>query len=241
MAKLGKVLGLICARGGSKGVPGKNIKDICGKPLIAWSIEAALQCPDIADVVISTDDENIADVAKAYGAEVPFMRPPELARDDTKQIDAIVHAVQSLKDAGREYDAVALLQPTCPLRIADDITGALDLMAQTQSDTVITVTAEEGVILSTFYELEKDNEARLMFPSSKEGTLRQDYNAIYRRCGLIYVLRPDYVLRNKVLYGTKVSAYVVPKKRSFDIDCHFDWELTEWLLQQQIQNNERGQ
>jgi len=229
------VLGLICARGGSKGVPGKNIKEFCGKPLIAWAIECAKVCPEITDVVVSTDDEEIAKVAKAYGADVPFIRPPELARDDTKQIDAIAHALSFLKDQGRHFSAVVLLQPTCPLRLPEDITGALRLLNETNSDTVISVTEEEGVMLSTFYDLDRNNEAALMFPASKEGTLRQDYNAIYRRCGLVYVLKPDYVLSDHVLYGSKVSAYIVPKRRSFDIDCHFDWELTEWLLQKQLQ------
>lgn len=229
------VLGLICARGGSKGVPGKNIKEFCGKPLIAWAIECAKACPEITDVVVSTDDEEIAEVSKAYGADVPFIRPPELARDDTKQIDAIAHALEYLKHQGRIYSAVVLLQPTCPLRLPEDVSGALSLLDETNSDTVITVTAEEGVMLSTFYNLDSNNEASLMFPAAKEGTLRQDYNAIYRRCGLVYVLKPDYVLSERVLYGSKVSAYVVPKRRSFDIDCHFDWELTEWLLYKQLQ------
>lgn len=228
------VLGLICARGGSKGVPGKNVKPICGKPLIAWSIEAAKNCPEIADIVVSTDDAQIATVAKEYGAEVPFMRPPELAQDNTKQIDAIAHALRFLKEQGREYRAIVLLQPTCPLRLPEDITGALALMKRENADTVITVTEEEGVMLSTFYDLDAHNGATLKFPAPKEGTLRQDYNAIYRRCGVIYVLKPDYVLEHARLYGEKVNAYVIPKRRSYDIDSHFDWELTEWLLGKQL-------
>ena len=109
-----KVLGLICARGGSKGIRGKNIKQLCGKPLIAWTIESGLQCPDIDDIVVSTDDKKIADVAKGFGASVPFLRPQHLAQDTTKQIDAIAHALATLKENGKTYDAVALLQPTCP-------------------------------------------------------------------------------------------------------------------------------
>jgi CMP-N,N'-diacetyllegionaminic acid synthase len=230
------VLGLICARGGSKGVPGKNVRDFCGKPLIAWSIECARSCPEITDIVVSTDDEEIAAVARNYGAEVPFMRPPMLAQDKTRQIDAIAHALAFLKDQGREYRAVVLLQPTCPLRLPEDVSGALRLMDERQADTVITVTQEEGVMLSTFYNLDEDCRASLMFPAPQEGTLRQDYNAIYRRCGVVYILKPDYVLDTGALYGSKVCAYSVPKDRSYDIDSMFDWELTEWLMGRQIEN-----
>ncbi len=233
------ILGLICARGGSKGVPGKNTKEICGKPLIAWSVEAAKNCPEITDIIVSTDDENIAAVAKEYGAEIPFMRPPELARDDTKQIDAIAHALNALKEQGREYGAVVLLQPTCPLRLPEDITGALALMKRENADTVISVTEEKGVMLSTFYDLDAGQRAHLKFQTPKKGTLRQDYDPIYRRCGVIYILKPDYVLRDGGLYGERVYAYVIPEKRAYDIDSHFDWELTEWLLGKQLQEQKR--
>lgn len=228
------VLGLICARGGSKGVPGKNVRDFCGKPLIAWSVEVAKQCPEITDIVVSTDDEKIAQAARDAGAEVPFMRPETLAQDKTRQIDAIAHALAFLKDQGREYRAVVLLQPTCPLRLPEDVSGALALMDAQNADTVITVTQEEGVMLSTFYNIAPDQQASLMFPAPQEGTLRQDYNAIYRRCGVVYVLKPDYVLETGALYGEKVCAYTVPKERSYDIDSLFDWELTEWLMEKQI-------
>ncbi len=228
-----KVLGLICARGGSKGVPGKNRRDFCGKPLIGWSVEVALSCPLIDDIVVSTDDQELAEIAKNHGAEVPFIRPQELAQDNSKQIDAIAHAVSYLKDLGRDYDTVCLLQPTCPLRIADDITGAIQMKCNTGSDTVISVTAEEGVVLSTYYELDNSGEARLKFPAPKEGTLRQDYNPIYRRCGVLYILSVADILSGS-LYGKKVSAYVIPKERAFDIDTPFDWDLTEMLMQKRL-------
>lgn len=232
------VLGLICARGGSKGVPGKNIRMMCGKPLIAWSIEAGIACPEISEVVVSTDDENIARVAREFGADVPFMRPDALARDDARQIDAIVHALEFLKVQGREYRAVALLQPTCPLRLPEDISGSLALLDKSGADTVITVTEVDGVYLSQLYDVDENGAAQTRFPASKTGTLRQDYKPLYHRCGLVYVLRPDYVLRDKVLYGEKIAAYRIPKARSFDIDSAFDWDMSEWLLQRQMDKNE---
>ncbi len=232
------VLGLICARGGSKGVPGKNIRDLCGKPLIAWSIEHGLACPDIKDVVVSTDDADIAEAAKKFGADVPFMRPPELARDDTRQIDAIIHALEFLKTQGREYGAVALLQPTCPLRLPEDITGCLDLMARENADTVITVTEEEGVVLSYFYNMDERNNVTPINPVSTQGTIRQDYPVLYKRCGLIYLMKTDHILQNRSLYGDKVSAYKIPRDRSFDIDSPFDWELTAWRKQCMLANGQ---
>ncbi len=234
------VLGLICARGGSKGVPGKNIKDLCGKPLIAWSIDTALECPEISDVVVSTDDPDIAAVAKEYNASVPFLRPAHLAQDQSKQIDAIAHALTFLQEQGKTYDAVALLQPTSPLRLSEDVSGALALLQSTQSDSVITVTQEDGVTLSTYYDLDEQHHAMPKFPAPKEGTNRQDYAPIYRRCGVLYIFRPDNILKQNSLYGERTSAYIVPKERAFDIDSPFDWALTEYLMQQRLKQERQG-
>lgn len=230
-----KVLGLICARGGSKGIPGKNIKELCGKPLIAWSIETALDCPKIQDVVVSTDSEDIADIAKEYGASVPFLRPDHLAQDSTKQIDAIAHALSFLMEQGKIYDAVVLLQPTCPIRSTEDVWGALEILHDTQSDSVITVTEEDGVTLSSYYDLDEQGRVTPKFPSPKEGTNRQDFAPIYRRCGLLYIFRPNNVLKQKSLYGDTTSAYIVPTERAFDIDTAFDWQLTEYLMREKLE------
>lgn len=228
------VLGLICARGGSKGVPGKNIKEFCGKPLIAWAIECAKACTEITDVVVSTDDEEIAKVSKAYGADVPFIRPPELAQDNTKQIDAIAHALSYLKDQGRHYKYLALVQPTCPLRVVDDLSGAIKLMTKNDADTVITVTEGEGVYLSTLYDREESGAVHLMFPADSSGTIRQDFKPIYHRCGVAYILNPDHVLETGELYGDRVYAQIVPRERAYDIDDVFDWDLCEWLMQKRL-------
>lgn len=234
MASDFSVLGLICARGGSKGIPGKNSNDLCGKPLIAWSIETALECPDITDVVVSTDDANIAEIAKEHGASVPFLRPDHLAQDDTKQIEAIAHALTFLQEQGKAYDAVVLLQPTCPLRLPQDVYEALQVLKDTGSNSVISVTQEEGVVLSTYYDRDEQGFVNPRFPSPKEGTNRQDYAPVYRRCGLLYIFQPDNILKENSLYGSAVSAYIVPKERAFDIDTAFDWELTEYLMQKRL-------
>ena len=229
-----KVLGLICARGGSKGIRGKNIKQLCGKPLIAWTIESGLQCPDIDDIVVSTDDKKIANVATGFGASVPFLRPQHLAQDTTKQIDAIAHALATLKENGKTYDAVALLQPTCPLRLPEDISAALMIFSNTGSDSVISVTKEDGVTLSTYYDLNKEGLAIPKFATPKDGTNRQDFSPIYRRCGVIYIFLPNEIMKRKSLYGRSISAYIVPKERAFDIDTAFDWKLTEFLMHERL-------
>lgn len=239
MSNNGKVLALICARGGSKGVPGKNVKHLCGKPLIQWSIECAKNCTEIDDIVVSTDCSRIAEASKNAGAEVPFMRPDFLASDQSKQIDAIAHALEFLKEQEREYKAIALLQPTCPLRKSEDISGALQLLEEQNADTVITVTEGNSVVFSTFYDRSDDGRLEQKFEASKEGTIRQDFPAIYKRCGVIYILRPDYILKNRVLYGEKVYGYVIPEERSFDIDTQFDWELTEVLMNKRLRDENR--
>ena len=232
------VLGLICARGGSKGVPGKNYKDFCGKPLIAWSVEAGLQCPEISDVVVSTDDQKIADAAKAHGAEIPFMRPAPLAQDDTKQIDAIIHAIEFLKEQGRHYYAVALLQPTCPLRIAQDVSSCITVMKDTSCDTVITVTKEDGSIFSTYYTLDEKLEATPKVATPKGGTLRQDYQPAYRRCGSVYLLNAEKLCKTGELYGETIKAVTVPKDRAFDIDTPFDWDLAALWMDKRLKEQD---
>lgn len=231
-------LGLICARGGSKGVLRKNSKLFCGKPLIAWSIEVAKNCDQIDDVVVSTDDRNIADISLEYGAEVPFLRPSELASDSSKQIDTIAHALHFLKNEGRTYNTVVLLQPTCPLRMTEDISSALSVFRETAADSVVSVIKEDGVKLSTYYDLNAQGFVSPKFQTVHRGTNRQDYSPIYRRCGLLYILNPDNVLELDSLYGKTTAAHIVPRERSFDIDTPFDWELAEFLMKKQLQPEE---
>ena len=142
---MARILGLINARGGSKGIPGKNTKPLLGKPLIAWSVETAKACPSINRVIVSTEDKTIANIAREYGAETPFMRPKELATDECLQIDVIIHAVEWLeKTEGSKYDYICLLQPTCPVRLVDDVEGALKLLIESKADSVITVAPVRG-------------------------------------------------------------------------------------------------
>lgn len=220
-----KILGLVNARGGSKGVPGKNIKLLGGRPLIAWSIAAGLGSRHLSKVVVSTDSEAIAEAARAAGAEVPFMRPAELATDTARQIDAIIHAVGFVEARDGRYDYVCLLQPTCPLRSSADVDGALDLLLSTGADSVVTVTDVGGRHPMTLYRKGKDGVLSPYLASDGAGVLRQDFEELYWRTGGVYAMKRDVVMERRSLYGQDIRGYAVPEERCFNIDSPFDWAL----------------
>jgi CMP-N,N'-diacetyllegionaminic acid synthase len=225
-----RVLGLIGARGGSKGVPRKNLKPLGGKPLVGWAVEAGLAARTVDRVVITTDDEEIAEVARTHGADVPFMRPAELAADNSLQIDAIVHAVQTLAEQGDAYDAVALLQPTVPLRSAADIDATVELLEASGADSAITVAEVDAYHPATYYVMGAGEELTPLLESNPAGVLRQDLTRCYWRTGAVYATRTDVLLGERSLYGARTVGHVVPLERSFNIDSPFDWDLTSaWL------------
>lgn len=230
-----RCLGLINARGGSKGIPGKNIKPLLGKPLIVYSIEAGLAARSLARVVVSTDDPQIAQVAKAAGADIPFMRPAELATDKALQIDAIRHALLALEAEGDVYDAVAILQPTCPLRLAEDIDGAVETMVRTGVDTVISVMEVHGQHPLTMYTADSDGALSPLLEANRAGVLRQEFPEVLWRNGAVYVIRRDVVVNDRTLYGAKVGGYVMPDERSSNIDEPIDWVITEALLRHRLE------
>lgn len=227
------VLGLIAARGGSKGVPRKNIRRLGGRPLIAWAIETGLAVDRIDRVVVTTDDEEIASVAREWGADVPFLRPAELATDAALQIDAISHAVQELEETGGQFDVVALLQPTVPLRSPADVDDTLNLLERSGADSAITVAEVGGFHPRTYYTRTTEGLMDPMLPSPPEGVRRQDFSTYYWRTGAVYAVRRDVLLEQRSLYGSSTVGHVVPMERSFNIDSEFDWMVTEaWLAYQ---------
>lgn len=226
-----KILGLINARGGSKGVPGKNIKLLCGKPLIGYSIEAAKNSALITDIVVSTDCENIAKAAIDFGARVPFIRPPELATDTAKQIDAITHAITFLENNGEAYDYICILQPTCPLRSSNDIDGSLNMLIASGADSVITVTDVGGRHPKTLYTMGPDNTISPYIQSDTGGVLRQDFEALYWRTGSVYAMKRNVVMTQNSLYGQNICGYIQPEERAFNIDSPFDWALCEAYME----------
>ena len=225
------VLAIIPARGGSKGLPGKNIKKLCGKPLIAWSIEVAETCSAIDRVVVSTDDDKLVDVVKKYGAEVPFERPAELANDTASTINVIFHTIDWLRehqDFRPEY--ILLLQPTSPLRTVEDIEGTIQTLKDKDARAVVSVCETDhhpwwSNILS------EDGNMKDFIRPKILNKRRQDLPKYYRLNGAIYLAATKYLRERNGFFGPNTFAYEMPKERSVDIDSDLDFKLVSLLLQ----------
>lgn len=219
-------MALIPARGGSKGIPRKNIRRIAGKPLIAWTIEAALRSNKLDAVVVSTDDAEIAAVARQAGATVPFLRPAVLAQDGTPGIDPVLHALATLPGFG----AVLLLQPTSPLRSTADIDACLQLALDRQAVSVVSVSEPDTHPYWT-YRLGDDLTLR-RFVDAPPVSRRQDLPAVFALNGAMYYAQTDWLLQGKRLVAAETLAFVMPPERSVDIDTPLDWRFAELLLKE---------
>jgi CMP-N-acetylneuraminic acid synthetase len=226
-----KAIAFIFARGGSKGLPGKNIRPLAGKPLIAWSIEQARAVKRIERVIVSTDSHEIAEVARAYGAEVPFMRPPELARDDSPEWLAWRHALNFVRDTSGALPEVMVSVPaTAPLRQPIDIDNCLDNFALGGADMVITVTDANR---SPYFNMVKDNPdgtVSLVIPPAGAITRRQDAPVVYDMATVAYVIKPEFVMTHQATFEGRVRAVHVPSERAIDIDTLLDFRIAECLL-----------
>ena len=222
------VFALIPARGGSKGIPRKNIKLIAGKPLIVWTIEAALRSSLLSAVVVSTDDPEIADVARRAGAEVPFMRPAKLAQDETPGFDPVLHALDQLP----QYDSVMLLQPTSPLRTTADIDGCLNLAAEKKSQSVVSVTAADTHPYWV-YRLNTD-QTIARFVDAAPIARRQDLPSAFALNGAMYFAHASWLRRSGSFVSAETLAYVMSRENSVDLDTPIDWKFAEMLLKESL-------
>ncbi len=224
-----KILGLIPARGGSKGVPGKNIKLLAGKPLIAYSIEAAKQS-HLSKVIVSTDDESIEEIALRFGAEVPFLRPADLASDTAKSLEVAKHALIAMEQIdGVRYDAIMLLQPTAPFRSTSDIDNALELLSKNpHADSVISVVDVEGHHPARMKYIENGRLVDPPFCEAYENQNRQELQPMYIRNGAIYLTKRDTLLSGSYK-GKSCMALVMPQHRSCNIDTLHDFDYAEWV------------
>jgi CMP-N,N'-diacetyllegionaminic acid synthase len=227
------MLAIIPARGGSKGVPMKNIKPLGGKPLILWTVEAAMASKKIERVILSTDDAEIADVCMETGVDIPFMRPPELAQDDSLAIDNYIHIIKRLaSDFGEQHENFVVLQPTTPLRNSMDIDGAIELFLKKDADSVISC-------------VELDHPPDLMFSINDDGAVerfkdvetrkamnRQSSDTAYIPNGGVFVFKFSLLMEHYSYYSKKTYAYPMPQRRSVDIDTLFDFEYVEFLMTQ---------
>jgi len=221
----------ICARGGSTGLPGKNIRPLRGKPLIAYTIEQALACPAIGRVFVSTDDEAIADVARRHGAEVPFMRPAELATASAAKLPVIRHLVAGVEALGVAVERIVDLDPTSPLRSADDIAACIALL-DAQTDVVITGYPAEKNPYFNMVELDAEGHAGLSKTPPGAVTSRQQAPAVYAMNASVYVWWRRTLERG--LWDGAARLHVMPRERSIDVDSLLDFQLVELLMAERL-------
>ncbi|MEM6718805.1 MAG: acylneuraminate cytidylyltransferase family protein [Bacteroidota bacterium] len=219
------ILAVIPARGGSKGVPGKNKKLLHGKPLIQYSIDAALQSKYISEVLVTTDDAEIIEIAKSLGANVPFVRPPHLAEDTTPTLPVIQHAVSFLQDEGKQFDAICLLQPTSPFRPEGFLDRALETFQEKQTDSLVSV-LEVPHQYNPHWTFEANEQGILQIATGEKNiiTRRQELPKAYHRDGSIYITKTKVLMEENSLYGNSLSYIVSDKKYYVNIDTLEDWE-----------------
>ncbi len=232
MHAVDRVLGVVIARGGSKGIARKNVAELCGKPLLQYTAEAALAAGQLSRVILTTENDEIAEVGRKCGLEVPFRRPDELARDDTPSLPVIQHAVRFVQQQGDSFDAVLTLQPTNPLRRAADIDGSIDLLRSSGADSVI-----------SFVDVGEKHPARMKYVEASgrvvdppfaeefEGQRRQDLQPLYLREGSIYLTRTSVLMERNSFKGEDCRAWMIPPHRACNIDCPFDLKMAQWLIE----------
>ncbi len=226
------IVGQICARGGSKGVPRKNLRPLGGRPLIAWSIECALRCPSLDRVIVSTEDEEIAAVARECGAEVPFVRPAQLAQDNSPEWNVWQHTVRTLESAnGQRPDILVTLPPTAPLRDVDDVEACIDMLIKKDSaDACITVKPAERNPYFNMVTI-TDGTTGPVIESTEVISRRQDAPEMFDVTTVAYAARSEFVLQANHLFEGEVCAVIVPQERALDIDTEFDFAVAEMMLE----------
>ena len=226
-----KVIGIIPARAGSKGLPTKNKKQINGKPLIGWSIETALKSECLDTILVSTDDEEIRDIAHSYGVEAPFLRPTWLSKDDSSTMDVIDHALDFCQQRGNSFDCFVLLEPTSPLRKRDDVDRSLAEMLKSNADAIVSVCASEDAHPAFLFTLSGQRRLNPFLGQYPTNVRRQEITEIYYPEGTVYASKVGPFLRRGTYYHENTIPYVVEKWQSFEIDDHVDFHIVEKLLQ----------
>lgn len=226
-----RVLGIITARGGSKGIPRKNIRLLAGKPLLQYTAEAALSAKLLTRVILSTDDPDIAEVGNKCGLEVPFMRPAELAQDDTPTLPVLQHAVRVLEETGDRYDAICLLQPTNPFRQDRDIDACIRLLEETGADSVVSVLPVPSEY-NPHWVYFRDDQGFLRISTGEAAPIprRQLLPPAFHREGSVYVTRRVVLMEQDSLYGSKIAGFLIDPSCSVNLDTLKDWARAEAML-----------
>lgn len=227
MFEKNKILAFIPARGGSKGIKDKNIFPVCNKPLIAYTIEAALDCNYIDDVIVSTDSEKIAEVAKNFGAEVPFLRPSELASDTSKTLDAILYTLSELEKIGKIFDDLILLQPTSPLRTAEDINKALEKYFKFGRKSLVSLSEVNDSPILMRKIISEDKMEKLLDVNST--IRRQDMQKFYRVNGAIYINKISEI-DCQTSFNDNEIPFVMSQENSVDVDEYQDLEVVKYFI-----------
>jgi len=233
------ILGIIPARGGSKGILRKNIKKLLGKPLISYTIDSAKRSKFLTSIIVSTDDKEISAIAQECGAEVPFLRPKELAEDKSPMVLVVQHAVGYMEEKdGVVYDYIVLLQPTSPLKKAEDIDATVSKLIDTGADNVYSVTE---LTENTYHPLRikkiDGDKVQPFWENETEGVQRQNLPKVYRRNGAIFAFTRDLIMNKGSIFGLEESdtrGYIMPKDRSVDVDSELDLFTAEYILKNNI-------
>jgi CMP-N,N'-diacetyllegionaminic acid synthase len=226
MARIERTLAVICARGGSKGLPRKNLLNLSGRPLLAWTIEAAHAAARVSRTILSSEDPQIIACAKAYGCEVPFTRPAALAGDDSNIEAALFHALDNLSES---WDAVVLLQPTSPLRTSSDIDACLDMLERSGAQSVISCSPAAKPAHWAFTR-NADGTMSPLFPEAFAAKRRQSLPETFMPNGAVFAARLPWLRESGSFYGPQTQTYVMPLERSVDIDTASDFAYAQALL-----------
>ncbi len=231
MYKGKKILAIIPARGGSKGLPGKNIKIMCGKPLIAWSIEHAQKSRYVDDIFISTDSQEIADVAEKYGVQCPELRPQELARDTAPSSEFIVYTLEKMKKDCKHFDYFILLEPTSPLRDVEDVDKSIEMLIDNSESESCVGVAMSGTVHPAFMVVVGENGFLKALEPDKQTLRRQDLPNVYFFEGSVYVSEVDAYLKKRTFYHDKTLPYIVPEWKSHEVDDYVDFKVIETIME----------
>lgn len=231
-----KILAIIPARGGSKGLPNKNIKPLCGKPLIGWSIEQAQASKYIDEIFVSTDSAEIASVAESFGIKVPFLRPAELATDTSPSSGFVLHTIDYYRSQGQEFDYILLLEPTSPLRDVADINTAIEqLLNHKTAKSIVGVSKVEATHPAFLVNLSKEG---LLEPylGEMKALRRQELNDLYFFEGSLYLSDINFYMKEHTFYHHLTLPYIVPKYKAYEIDDIVDFYIVERILELKLKN-----
>ena len=221
---------LICARSGSKGLPNKNNKLLAGVPLIGWSILIAKQIEKISQVIVSTDSEEIAEIAKDFGAEVPFIRPKELAQDDSPEWLVWRHAINYLKGQNNEFEGLVVIPPTAPLRNSQDVISCINEFEKGKADIIVTVCDAHRSPYFNMVAINKKGYSSLVIPPENSISRRQDVPEVFNMTTVAYVVNPQFVQKKQGMFEGRVRSVHIPSERALDIDTPLDFRIAQCLI-----------